>query len=54
MKRKIKEDVAGGVTQVSNVAPGEQIDVFGEQQPFNISDWYEELLNLQDYQDDDN
>ena len=46
--KQINEDTGSGVTQVSNVAPGQKIDVFGNNNVKDIDELYEEFNNLQD------
>ena len=52
MNKMYEEDGGVGqvsnVTQVSNVAPGQKIDVFGTKDK-DVDNWYEQLLELKDY-----
>ena len=52
MNKMYEEDGGVGqvsnVTQVSNMAPGQKIDVFGTKDK-DVDNWYEQLLELKDY-----
>lgn len=51
MKNITEDASSSGVTQVSNVAPGQKIDVFGNKNVKDIDELYEQFNGLQDYCD---